>query len=56
MIFRFATVQDSATLLEIYAQYIETPITFECALPTEQAFADRIHRIVQEYPLSLIHI
>ena len=50
MIFRFATVQDSATLLEIYAQYIETPITFECALPTEQAFADRIHRIVQEYP------
>ena len=43
MIFRFATVQDSATLLEIYAQYIETPITFECALPTEQAFADRIH-------------
>lgn len=50
MIFRFATVQDSAALLEIYAQYIETPITFECALPTEQAFADRIHDIVQEYP------
>lgn len=50
MIFRFATVQDSAALLDIYAQYIETPITFECALPTEQAFADRICGIIGAYP------
>ena len=33
MIFRFATVQDSATLLEIYAQYIETPLPSNVPCP-----------------------
>ncbi|RHJ94938.1 GNAT family N-acetyltransferase [Parabacteroides bouchesdurhonensis] len=47
---RFATVADSVSLLNIYAQYIDTPITFECSLPSEQEFAERIRSISNEYP------
>lgn len=47
---RFATETDSAALLGIYAQYLDTPITFECALPTRQEFAQRIRAIGSEYP------
>ncbi len=50
MIFRFASVQDSAALLAVYAQYIETPITFECTLPAAHDFAERIRSIAAEYP------
>ena len=32
---RFASADDSASLLKIYAQYIDTPVTFEYELPTE---------------------
>lgn len=34
----------------IYAQYIETTITFEYTLPTEQAFSERIASISSVYP------
>lgn len=34
MRFRLATQGDAQALLDIYAQYIDTPITFECVLPT----------------------
>lgn len=47
---RFAVEEDSAALLKIYEQYIDTPITFECSLPSEQAFAGRIAAIGREYP------
>lgn len=47
---RFADPADSAALLRIYAQYIETPITFEYALPTEREFAERIARMGGFYP------
>ncbi len=47
---RFAQVADSKELLCIYAQYIDTPITFECVLPTEEAFAGRIAEIARDYP------
>lgn len=47
---RFATTADSAQLLHIYAQYIGTPITFECRLPSEQEFAERIANITENYP------
>ena len=30
--FRFAAPADSAALLKIYGEYLDTPITFECAL------------------------
>ena len=53
MTLRFATPEDSRALLEIYAQYIDTPITFEYALPTEQEFAGRIRGISECYPYIL---
>ena len=50
MTIRFASVEDAASLLRIYAQYINTAITFEYALPTEQEFARRIAEICADYP------
>lgn len=50
MHFRFATLDDTAALLSIYAQYIETSITFEYELPTETTFSERISHISQDYP------
>ena len=39
---RFARPDDSVAILEIYGAYIETPITFECELPTESEFSKRM--------------
>lgn len=50
MIIRFATPDDSSALLKIYAQYIKTPVTFECALPAEEEFSKRIGNISKCYP------
>ena len=47
---RLATENDNIDLLKIYEQYIETPITFEYKLPTEEEFRDRIKNITKEYP------
>lgn len=47
---RFAAPEDSAALLRIYGQYMDTPVTFEYELPTEQAFAERIAGIAADYP------
>ena len=47
---RFATPVDNASILNIYAQYINTPVTFEYTLPTEQQFAERIQKIMRDYP------
>ncbi|MGC6767805.1 GNAT family N-acetyltransferase [Enterococcus sp. LJL51] len=47
---RFAGVEDGPVLLKIYAQYIETAVTFECALPKETEFSQRIEEISQDYP------
>ena len=47
---RFATSLDSWALLHIYGQYIDKPVTFECALPSEEEFAARIECIAAEYP------
>lgn len=47
---RFAIPADAAALLEIYGQYIHTPITFEYDLPSESIFARRIADIVRFYP------
>ena len=47
---RFATENDTPALLKIYSQYIDTPITFECSLPTEQEFSQRIADISASYP------
>jgi L-amino acid N-acyltransferase YncA len=50
MKFRFVSADDAAALLNIYAQYIDTPITFECALPTVGAFQKRIADISSRWP------
>ena len=47
---RLSAADDTPRLLEIYGQYIHTPITFECVLPTEQEFSERIQNITQNYP------
>ena len=47
---RFATTADGPALLRIYAGYIDTAITFEYALPTEQAFLHRIAATCAVYP------
>lgn len=39
---RMARLEDSAALLKIYAQYIDSPVTFERVLPSEREFAARI--------------
>ena len=41
---------DGARLQRIYAQYIDTPVTFECSLPGADAFSERIRRISAAYP------
>lgn len=47
---RFATEKDCRSLLAIYAQYIDTAVTFECRLPSEEEFAGRIRAIACNYP------
>lgn len=50
MIIRFATPEDSPAIVAIYAQYINTPITFEYSLPSEYEFSKRIAEISSVYP------
>jgi L-amino acid N-acyltransferase YncA len=50
MILSFADPADSPALLDIYGQYIHTPITFEYDLPSREEFARRIRTISQDYP------
>ena len=47
---RFADPRDTAACLAIYAQYIDTSITFETALPSEDEFAGRIRAYGTVYP------
>ena len=47
---RFVREEDCGRLLEIYGQYIRTPITFEYELPTEAEFRERIRSIGRGYP------
>lgn len=47
---RFVTEEDAQALLAIYAHYIDTEITFEYELPTEEEFRERIRTVSEEYP------
>ena len=48
---RFATPSDAATLLAIYAPYVEnTAITFEYEVPTIEDFTNRIAKTLEKYP------
>ena len=50
MTIRFAGLQDVPALLEIYAQYIPTSVTFEYVLPTREEFARRVEAIGRDWP------
>ena len=46
-----ASPSDAPALLEVYGQYIQTPITFEYVLPTAEEFACRVASILEAgYP------
>lgn len=47
---RFAVPDDAAALLEIYRQYIDTPVTFERELPSVEEFRRRIVDFGGVYP------
>ncbi len=50
MSIRFASASDCAAMLAIYAPYIETTITFEQTVPSQQEFAARLETVQREYP------
>lgn len=41
---------------KIYSQYIDTPITFEYALPTEAEFTERVKKISSVYPYLVCEV
>ena len=47
---RFARPEDCPALLDIYARYIETPITFEYELPSLAEFERRLREFSSFYP------
>ncbi len=48
---RVAVRQDAGELLQIYAPYVErTAITFECQVPSEKEFENRISAVTEKYP------
>lgn len=51
---RFATEADGPALLAVYAQYIDTSITFEYTLPTAEEFTGRIRDISRVYPYLVL--
>ena len=47
---RFATTADTGGCLAVYAEYMDTVITFETELPSHEAFAGRIRSYGAVYP------
>ncbi len=50
MLIRAATIDDSEAIRAIYAEYIDTNITFETELPSADAFRERVASICAHYP------
>lgn len=53
---RVATREDSSAILEVYAPYIPTPITFEEVLPTQDEFQTRVDNVQKMYPFLVAEI
>lgn len=51
---RFVKPNDCKQILDIYKQYINTPITFEYELPSEEIFSKRIEEISVIYPYLVL--
>ncbi len=47
---RSACAGDVPAMLDIYAQYIDTPVTFESVLPAREDFAARLIRVQAVHP------
>ncbi|HIW20668.1 MAG TPA: GNAT family N-acetyltransferase [Candidatus Dorea intestinavium] len=47
---RLATKEDIPTILEIYREYIKTPITFEYELPSKEKFTQEFSENHHHYP------
>ncbi len=47
---RFATEADAERIREIYAPYIDTPVTFEEEVPAHEEFLERVRTIRSRYP------
>ena len=47
---RMAAAADSEALRDIYGQYIDTPVTFECTLPGKEEFRRRVLEVLARYP------
>ena len=56
IIIRKVTVADAKVLLDIYAPYVATPITFENEIPTVEEFARRIREIAAFYPYLVCEV
>lgn len=54
MTVRFAAEADAPALLDIYAQYIATSVTFETELPSVEDFRGRIRDISAMYPYLVL--
>ena len=51
---RFARAEDAPALLSVYAQYIDTPVTFETELPSAAEFRARVEEILAFYPYLVL--
>lgn len=56
LIVRPAELPDAPSLRNIYAEYINTPVSFEYNLPSESEFAGRMAGIIGEYPYLICQI
>lgn len=50
---RLATAKDAQSILDIYAEYIESPCTFETVLPSIEQFTQRVTDTLSFYPYIL---
>jgi len=50
MLIRMIKKEDYEGTRAIYGQYIDTPITFEVELPSKEAWAERVEKILKDYP------
>ena len=53
---RLAAIADAPAILEIYAQYMDTPITFETELPSLEEFEGRIRTITYVLVLMVLSL
>ncbi len=51
---RFATIEDTKNILNIYSQYFDTAITFEYEVPSLDEFKQRIISISEDYPYIVL--